>query len=166
MCSKLAMLLGESTSSQTENTSPIRMPTTVPTKKMTPKRKLNIGWWIILLVVNSWFILYDFNLFWNYIIAFWDELVYATKHGFMNELVCVKFLLLYITCNCVWINLLLAVYDNQQILISHGYSQPAASHGHGQQPSSGRSRGIPQYSREYPTILVHFYVNICIYLYI
>ena len=43
MCSKLAMLLGEGTSSQTDNASPVRMPTPVPPKKMTPKRrKLNI----------------------------------------------------------------------------------------------------------------------------
>jgi len=30
----------------------------------------------------------------------------------------------------------------------------------------GGSRGIPQYSWEYPTIFVHFYVDMCIYLYI
>ena len=29
-----------------------------------------------------------------------------------------------------------------------------------------RFRGIPLYFREYPTILVNFYVNMCIYTYI
>jgi hypothetical protein len=36
-------LLGEGTSSQTEATSPVRMPITTAPKKMTPKRKLLIG---------------------------------------------------------------------------------------------------------------------------
>ncbi|XP_066358573.1 uncharacterized protein [Miscanthus floridulus] len=40
--SKLAMLLGEGTSSQTDTTSPVKMPTTTAPKKMTPKRKLHI----------------------------------------------------------------------------------------------------------------------------
>ncbi|XP_052153456.1 uncharacterized protein LOC127771570 [Oryza glaberrima] len=43
MCSKLAMLLGEGTSSQTDTTSPVRIPTAAAPKKMTPKRKLHIG---------------------------------------------------------------------------------------------------------------------------
>jgi len=30
----------------------------------------------------------------------------------------------------------------------------------------GGFRGIPQYSKEHPTILVHFYIDMCIYLYI
>ena len=42
MCSKLAMLLGEGTSSQTDTTSPVKMPTMTAPKKMTPKRKLHI----------------------------------------------------------------------------------------------------------------------------
>ncbi|KAG8100765.1 hypothetical protein GUJ93_ZPchr0013g34419 [Zizania palustris] len=41
--SKLAMLLGDGTSSQTDNTSPMRMPIAAAPKKMTPKRKLHIG---------------------------------------------------------------------------------------------------------------------------
>ncbi|KAG2638430.1 hypothetical protein PVAP13_2NG594320 [Panicum virgatum] len=42
--SMVAMLLGDDTSSQPDNASPVRMPTSVPPKKMTPKRrKLNIG---------------------------------------------------------------------------------------------------------------------------
>ncbi|CAO2036344.1 unnamed protein product [Urochloa humidicola] len=41
--SKLAMLLGEGTSSHTDNTSPVRMSSAAPPKKMTPKRKLHIG---------------------------------------------------------------------------------------------------------------------------
>ncbi|CAO2206595.1 unnamed protein product [Urochloa humidicola] len=41
--SKLAMLLGEGASSQTDNTSPVRMSTMAPPKKLTPKRKLHIG---------------------------------------------------------------------------------------------------------------------------
>ncbi|CAN6274954.1 unnamed protein product [Urochloa humidicola] len=41
--SRLAFLLGEGTSSQTNTTSPVRTPTTVAPKKMTPKRRLNIG---------------------------------------------------------------------------------------------------------------------------
>uniref|UniRef100_A0A0E0FK39 Uncharacterized protein n=1 Tax=Oryza nivara TaxID=4536 RepID=A0A0E0FK39_ORYNI len=39
---KLAMLLGEGTSSQTDTTSPVRIPTAAASKKMTPKRKLHI----------------------------------------------------------------------------------------------------------------------------
>uniref|UniRef100_A0A0D3HT06 Uncharacterized protein n=1 Tax=Oryza barthii TaxID=65489 RepID=A0A0D3HT06_9ORYZ len=41
--SKLAMLLREGTSSQSDTTSPVRMPTAAAPKKMTPKRKLHIG---------------------------------------------------------------------------------------------------------------------------
>ncbi|XP_052157554.1 uncharacterized protein LOC127775369 [Oryza glaberrima] len=41
--SKLAMLLQEGTSSQTDTTSPVRMLTAAAPKKMTPKRKLHIG---------------------------------------------------------------------------------------------------------------------------
>ncbi|KAG0549649.1 hypothetical protein BDA96_01G273200 [Sorghum bicolor] len=40
--SKLALLLGEGTSSQTDTTSPVRITTAAPPKKMTPKRKLHI----------------------------------------------------------------------------------------------------------------------------
>uniref|UniRef100_A0A0E0L4S8 Uncharacterized protein n=1 Tax=Oryza punctata TaxID=4537 RepID=A0A0E0L4S8_ORYPU len=43
MCSKLAMLLGEGTSSQTDTNSPVRIPTAAAPKKMTPKRKLHIA---------------------------------------------------------------------------------------------------------------------------
>uniref|UniRef100_A0A0E0PHP6 Uncharacterized protein n=1 Tax=Oryza rufipogon TaxID=4529 RepID=A0A0E0PHP6_ORYRU len=42
--SKLAMLLREGTSSQTDTTSPMRMPTAAAPKKMTPKRKLHIAY--------------------------------------------------------------------------------------------------------------------------
>jgi hypothetical protein len=50
LCSRLAFLLGEATSSQTNTntntntntTSPVRMATVTAPKKMTPKRKLNI----------------------------------------------------------------------------------------------------------------------------
>lgn len=38
MCSRLAFLLGEGSSSQTTIITPERMPTTTPQKKMTPKR--------------------------------------------------------------------------------------------------------------------------------
>ena len=39
MCSKLAMLLGEGTSSQTDITSPVRMPTATAQKKDDSKEK-------------------------------------------------------------------------------------------------------------------------------
>ena len=38
VCSRLAMLLGEGSSSQTTRTTPERMPTAAPPKKMTPRR--------------------------------------------------------------------------------------------------------------------------------
>ena len=43
MCSKLTMILGEGTSPQTYNTSPVGTSTVAPQKKMTPKRKPHIG---------------------------------------------------------------------------------------------------------------------------
>ncbi|KAG8100100.1 hypothetical protein GUJ93_ZPchr0013g36759 [Zizania palustris] len=44
ICSMIVRSLGEGTSSQPDNASPVRMPIPVPKKKMTPKRrKLNIG---------------------------------------------------------------------------------------------------------------------------
>ena len=42
-CSRLAFLLGENTSSQATTSTPERMPTAAPAKKLTPKRKLQIG---------------------------------------------------------------------------------------------------------------------------
>nr|TKW39579.1 hypothetical protein SEVIR_1G188300v2 [Setaria viridis] len=41
--SQLAFLLGEGSSSQTDTTSPVRMPTASAPKKMTPKKRLHIG---------------------------------------------------------------------------------------------------------------------------
>ena len=85
MCSKLAMLLGEGTSSQTDTTSPVRMPTAAAPKKMTPKRKLHIGW-IILLVMRYKLMLYFIwlgsRLELNYGLLRWTCLCY--NHGFMR----------------------------------------------------------------------------------
>jgi hypothetical protein len=39
-----------------------------------------------------------------------EELIYATDIILWDELICAKFSLLYITCSCVWINLLLDVH--------------------------------------------------------
>ena len=44
MCSRLAFLLGEGGSAQSMTTPPERMHTTAAPKKLTPKRKLHIGW--------------------------------------------------------------------------------------------------------------------------
>nr|TKW10665.1 hypothetical protein SEVIR_6G181200v2 [Setaria viridis] len=41
--SRLAFLLGEGSSSHATTTTPQRMPTVAPQKKMTPKRQLQIG---------------------------------------------------------------------------------------------------------------------------